>query len=73
MERDELASALDALEPGDCLSVPVYTLIALFGSAGATFDTDAMKEAIAFGRQHGCRLLYYEFEHRPPEFLKTTC
>jgi hypothetical protein len=71
MERHELTAKLQALEPGECLSVPLYTLIALFGSTGATFDKDAMRQSMAFAEQHSCRFLYYEYEHRDPEFFKT--
>ena len=69
MEHDALASQLDAMDPGDCLSVPLAQLALKFGPIGD--DLRAMKRAIAFAEQHGCRFLYYEFEHREPEFLKT--
>ena len=67
MTRDELALKLAELEPGECLSVPLYTLIAVFGSSGAVFDQDAKKETIAFSERYSCRLLYYEFDHREPD------
>jgi hypothetical protein len=73
MDRYELVAKLGALDPGECLSVPLYTLIALFGSTGATFDKDAIKQTMAFAEQHSCRFLYYEIDHREPEFLKVVC
>jgi hypothetical protein len=68
MEQDALASQLDAMDPGDWLPVALAQLALRFGPLDE--DLPAMKRAIAFAEQHGCRFLYYEFEHREPEFLK---
>jgi hypothetical protein len=70
MDRYELAAKLRALGPGESLSVPLYTLIALFGSVGATFDEDAMKQTAIFGEQHGCQFDCYMSMGRDPEFFK---
>jgi hypothetical protein len=73
MERDQLAANLDALEPGDCLSIPLGQFMALFGATDHGADEITMKRAVAFAEEHRCRLLYYRFTHREPEFFKTTC
>jgi hypothetical protein len=73
MERDELASKLDALEIGDCLSIALDQFIALFGATDRGPDEAAIKRAVAFAEEHRCRFLYYEFMHREPEFFKTIC
>ena len=72
LERNELASKLDALEPGDCLSVSVDQIKRLFASDSVA-DDDAIRRAVAFAEEHSCRVLYYEFMHREPEFFKTIC
>ena len=71
MESEELASKLDALQPGECLTVPLREVNAIFGPI--VLQMEALERAIAFAAQHDCRFLYYEFEHREPEFFKVVC
>ena len=71
MDLDELAAKLDQLERGESVSVPIYRIMILFEGRFGTLDGEAMKRATAFGEEHGCRLISYEFTQRDPEFLKT--
>jgi hypothetical protein len=71
MNAGELSSKLNELKPGESLSIPLYTLIALFGSTGAILDEDAVKHVTAFAEKYGCRFLYEELSYRDPEFLKS--
>ena len=72
MERDRLAAKLDALEPGDCLSISLDQFVALFRATDHRPDDGTMRRAVSFAEEHGCRLLYYKFLHQQPEFLKTS-
>jgi hypothetical protein len=71
MNSGELASKLNELKPGESLLVPVYTLIALFGSTGAILDEDAVKHVTAFADKYGCRFVYEEVADQQPGFLKS--
>jgi hypothetical protein len=68
MKRDEVATALDTLKPGECVGIPLHRLTVLFGPV--RHDQKAMQRAMAFAEEHGCRFLFYEFDHREPEFMK---
>ncbi len=48
MERDRLAAKLDALEPGDCLSISLDQFVALFGATDHGPDHGTMRRAVSF-------------------------
>jgi hypothetical protein len=72
MQRDELASKLDAREIGDCLSIALDEFMALFGATDRGPDEAAIKRAVAFAEEHSYRSLLRV--HAPGTgVLKTIC
>jgi hypothetical protein len=70
MQRNELVKRIEALDFGDCLSMPLSEITDMFSSNGSL--DDGIERATAFAEQNSCRFLYYRLEHREPEFFKTT-
>ncbi len=67
MTKDDLARALDALDPGGRLPVERETLAALFGGSPEAMDAAAIE---AFAEAHRCSFVDGEESGETPHFVK---
>lgn len=71
MTEGELGLKLDALKPGDDLTLAPHELANIF-NPGGFLDGLTVAKARAFAEAHGCMLWYDEYSREPPRFQRIT-